>query len=270
MKTMIVDDEEMILKRFERLAKNIPEIEIIGRFRDPLEALLFADKNPVELAFLDIGMPVMDGLILGRKLREIKPGILIVFATAYDDYIREANQMGADYYIMKPFDEQVLRKVTDNMLLLMSRQKKNIYIQAFGRFVVKKDDKPVAISGKAKEILAYLVSKHGREVSNLELFQTIWENREYNHANMTVFYNALKRLKNCLQENSIEDILLSSTHGQMVDTAKFECDYYHWIDGKYASRDDGEYELMIEYSWAEALLAEIYQKKQKTGEQLKL
>ena len=50
----------------------------------------YARENPVEAAFLDIEMPVMNGLVLAQKLRELIPGIVIIFVTGYEQYAMDA------------------------------------------------------------------------------------------------------------------------------------------------------------------------------------
>jgi len=76
------------------------------------QALLLAEAAPVDLAFLDIRMPGLDGLQAAHELRKLCPGIHIVFVTAFDhfDYAREAIRLGVDEYLVKPASaEEVLR-----------------------------------------------------------------------------------------------------------------------------------------------------------------
>ena len=81
-------------------------MNVIAQFENPEEALLFVQENAVELAFLDIKMPGMNGIELAVKIREICPSILIVFISAYDEYIRDSNLIGGDYYIVKPYKKK--------------------------------------------------------------------------------------------------------------------------------------------------------------------
>ena len=141
------------------------------------------------------------------------------------------------------------------------RQHKEIYIQTFGRFIVKKDNIPVNLTGKAKEILALIVIKHGKEISNEEIYGIVWENRPYSNVNMTVFYNALRRLKTALNSAGIGDLLISTARGQMVNTDLFDCDYYAWKEQKMELRDRFEGEFLSEYTWGESILADILMKE---------
>ena len=257
MRTIVVDDEAIMVKRLVRLADGIPDLNIVGQFESAEQALAYAQSQPVDMALLDVKMPKMDGVTLAKRLRLLRPDILIVFVSAYDDYLRDFNQIGGDYYILKPFTRETLEMMMDRVRLIAGRQQKTLYIQTFGRFNVLRDGKPIPLSGKAKEILALVVTRRGREISNEEIFSTIWEDRQYSNANMVVYYNALRRLKEALAKEGLSDLLFSTPHGQMVNTALFDCDYYAWQDRNMGRREQFRGEFLAEYSWGEYLLADM-------------
>lgn len=257
MRAIIVDDEPIMIKRFVRLSENIPDLNITGKFESAKEALVYAENNPVELAFLDVAMPVTNGIELAKKLRKIRPDILIVFISAYDEYIGEFNRIGGDYYILKPYNREILEMAMERIRLISQRQNKELYIQTFGRFLVLRNGHPLRFTGKAKEILALIVTRRGKEISNEEIFTTIWEDREYCNSSMVVYYNALRRLKQTLAKENISNLLISTSRGQMINTSMFDCDYYAWQDKNMGSRDRFEGEFLSEYSWGEYILANI-------------
>ena len=254
MKTIMVDDQPAMIEMFLKLAENIEDLDVVGCFTEPSKAIGYAENNEVDAAFIDIIMPETDGIRLAETLRSIKDDILIVFISAHDEYIRDYNRIGADDFIIKPYERKTLEVVTEKLKLLSKRQKKKVYIKTFGVFTVIKDGRAVKLRGKAKEILALLVTKRGREISNEEIFSTIWENREYSNANMGVCYNAFARLRKSLEEAGLEDLLVSTTRGKMLDTSLFDCDYYEWLDGK---RNLFLGEFMSEYTWGEYILADM-------------
>ena len=145
MRAMIVDDEQIMLRSFMRLSKGIENLDVIAQFESPEEALVFAQENLVELAFLDIKMPGMNGIDLAVRLREICPSILIVFISAYDEYIRDSNLIGGDYYIVKPYKRETIEMMMQKMQILSKGLHKEIYIQMFGRFNVLKDGVPIPL-----------------------------------------------------------------------------------------------------------------------------
>ena len=257
MKTIVVDDEPIMIRSFLRQSAEIEALNVIGTFEDSRQALEFARENRVDLAVLDIAMPGMTGLELAKELRRLTPEILIVFITAYDSYIRDSNQLGADDYIVKPYKSRTLMQMAEKMLLLAKRQQKPVYIQTFGRFLVTQNGKPVPLSGKAKEILALVVTRRGREISNEEIYTTLWEGRPYSNVEMKVYYNALRRLRDALGAAGLSELLLSTTRGQVINTDLFDCDYYDWLDHDSGRSNRFQGQFLSEYSWSESLLADM-------------
>ena len=257
MRAIIVDDEQLMIRKFVRLTAGIRDLNIVGMFETSEDAVSYVRDNPVEAAFLDIEMPEMDGIELAGKLRQIRDDIMIVFITAYDQYIRDANEINGDHYIVKPYTRETLENVMEKLRLLSVRQHKDVYVQTFGRFLVFKEKTPIKLTGKAKEILALVITRRGKEISNEEIYSTIWEGRPYSNACMAVYYNALRRLRNALAAAGIEEILVSTPRGQTVNTSLFDCDYYAWKDKNADPRDLFEGEFMSEYSWGEYILATL-------------
>lgn len=257
MRAIIVDDELLMVRKFVRMMADVDDLNIVGQFENAEDAMEFVKRNPIEIAFLDVEMPEENGMRLARRLREYREDMIIVFVTAYEEYIRESNMLGGDYYLVKPYSKKMLEIMMDKIRVLISRQQKRIYIQTFGRFLVKKDGMPVRLTGKAKEILAIVVTRRGKEISNEEIYSIMWEGRPYSNDCMSVYYNALGRLKRALKAAGISDLLASTTRGQTVNTALFDCDYYSWQDKKKDPRDRFEGDFMSEYSWGEYILADM-------------
>ena len=257
MRAIIVDDEPLMIKSFIRNSDGINDIEIVGRFEDAEKALEYAKGNRFELAVLDIKMPKMSGIELAVKLREIYPKLLIVFISAYDEYLRDYNAIGGDDYIIKPYTQETVRRMVEKMLLVEKRLKKRIYIQMFGRFNVLIDGKPVNLCGKTKEILAYIACRRGLEVSNEMIYTAVWEGREYSNDQMKTYYNAVKRLKTALAGAGAEDLLISTAHGYMLNTEICDCDYFDWLDKNPEPGHRFEGAFLSEYSWGEGMLSEL-------------
>lgn len=261
MRAIIVEDEPLMIEAFLRMSKGVEDLNIVGTFESAEEAINFSEKNPFEIAFLDIELPGENGIECAKILREKMPELLVVFISAYDDYLREFNQIGGDDYIIKPYKREIIEKTMEKMRLLVQRQKKGVYVQMFGRFNVMKDGAPVPLRGKAKEILAYILVKRGKEVSNEEIYSAIWESREYSNVHMKVYYNALRRLKDSLQKYELQDIIFSTARGQMANTDIYDCDYYAWQDDNAGKNERFEGEFMTEYSWGEYILGNMVSEK---------
>jgi len=105
---LVVDDEPAVLEAFESI---LEERFKVLTARGGKEALGIIAKEPVDLVFLDIAMPDMDGMQVLRKIKEYDENLCVIMATATDSARKavEAIQLGAFNYIAKPFDvEEVM------------------------------------------------------------------------------------------------------------------------------------------------------------------
>lgn len=109
-RVMIVDDEAPARERLAGLIGADPDFQVAAQTANGLEAMRLLKQDPVDLVFLDIQMPEMNGLELASYLAEWKTPPLIVFATAYDEYAVKAFEAHAIDYILKPYDAERLKK----------------------------------------------------------------------------------------------------------------------------------------------------------------
>jgi len=72
----IVDDEPLAIEILETYLSQIKDTELVARFTDSLEAFTFLQQHNVDIVFLDINMPLLNGLDLLRNLK-VKPQIII-------------------------------------------------------------------------------------------------------------------------------------------------------------------------------------------------
>lgn len=111
-KTVIIDDEQNAVEVLELLLrKNFPDLNITASFTSSKQALAYLQQNPADLVFLDIQMPFMTGLELLSQIPN--PAFRVVFTTAFDQYAISAIKLSALDYLLKPIDEDLLRKAMD-------------------------------------------------------------------------------------------------------------------------------------------------------------
>jgi len=112
--TVVVDDEQLACDELSYLLNDFPEVEVIARGSNGLEAVELIRKLEPELVFLDVHMPGLDGLGVVRRLREmeIEPPH-VIFVTAYDQYAVEAFRLEAMDYLLKPVDKGRLAETID-------------------------------------------------------------------------------------------------------------------------------------------------------------
>lgn len=95
----IVDDEYHAVEQLKGYVLNTPGLILAGTSGDPLEALERIPTLKPAVTFLDIGMPVMNGLTMAKLVRNITR---IVFTTSYREYGPESYELKADDYLLKP------------------------------------------------------------------------------------------------------------------------------------------------------------------------
>ena len=110
-RALIADDEEHLRDYLEAQLKTAwPELRVIAKAANGLEALRLIDEEAPDVAFLDIRMPGMTGLDVAARLVAGARPPLIVFVTAFDQYAVEAFEHSAVDYLLKPAGEERLAK----------------------------------------------------------------------------------------------------------------------------------------------------------------
>ena len=100
---MLADDEPLARGYLEDLLKAMPDIEVLGSFKNGSEILKACRNNAPDVLILDIEMPVLTGFDVVKRLQaDDMPSI--IFATAYDNYAIDAFDLNAVDYLLKPFD----------------------------------------------------------------------------------------------------------------------------------------------------------------------
>jgi len=108
-RTLIVDDEPHAIEVIETYLGNFTEIEIMGRCNSAIQAFELLQQKPVDLMFLDIKMPGLNGNDL---LRSLKNPPKVIFTTAYSEYALEGFDLNAVDYLLKPISfDRFLRAI---------------------------------------------------------------------------------------------------------------------------------------------------------------
>ena len=135
-KTIVVEDEVLLLKNIEKkITQTNSAFSVVGSAYNGQDALTLIEKDPPDVVFTDIRMPIMDGLRLTEILKERYPFILVVIVSGYDDfeYARKAIVYGVCDYLLKPIRidelEKTLKKLEEKVLI-RSSQKANSIIEA--------------------------------------------------------------------------------------------------------------------------------------------
>ncbi|MNS15493.1 Transcriptional regulatory protein YpdB [compost metagenome] len=98
-KCYIIDDQEPACRLIEDHISKIPQLELVGISHEPLDALSKIQQQPVDLLFLDINMPVLNGI---QFLKALKNPPNTIFTTAYTEYALQAFDLKVIDYLLKP------------------------------------------------------------------------------------------------------------------------------------------------------------------------
>jgi two-component system LytT family response regulator len=105
MNCIILDDEYPAIEELSYFIDNFSSMKILGKFYDSIEALEYVQNNTVDIIFLDINMPKLNGLAFSRVIKTLKVQPLLVFISAHREYALEAFEVAAFDYILKPYSE---------------------------------------------------------------------------------------------------------------------------------------------------------------------
>lgn len=110
MNCIIVDDEPLGRKAIELLIQQTPSLHAVGSFGDATSAGQFLERYTIDLVFLDIKMPGINGLEFART---IQPNTLVIFTTAYIEYALDSYEVDAIDYLVKPIEQERFKKAVE-------------------------------------------------------------------------------------------------------------------------------------------------------------
>ncbi len=252
-----VDDEPLMLGALVKAIKASNDITDVMDFTSCEDALDFIKSNPADIAFLDINMRGMGGLSLAEKIIGFCPDCKIVFCTGYEEYAISAFKIHASGYLLKPISAADVQVEINNIKGVRHREKP-ITAKCFGNFEVYiNGEKLVFKRSKTKELLAFLIDRHGAGVTIAQIGVALWEN-EQEQKTQNYVHQLIRDLRQSLEAVGVEEIFHRNNYFYSINHEKLDCDYYSYLKtGKPEFR--GEY--MSQYSWAEETCGMLWKKK---------
>ena len=247
MKILLVDDEQLQLLRLENACKQVlPEAEFLS-YSNPIKAYEENKDNNLDIAFLDIEMPSINGIQLAKKLKKHNPLLKVVFVTAFNEYALEAFKVHASGYVSKPVSENKIREEIEEIgKTIELKPTKKIQVKCFGNFEIFHNGEPIKFSyKKSKEVFAYLIDREGSAINVNELNAVLWEEDHPSYLR-----NLISDIQTTLNNIDCGDVFIKRHNECYIDVDKIDCDAYEYKkDNPNAVRAyRGEY--MIQYSWA--------------------
>lgn len=235
MKAIIVDDEQSALDYLEQQLKKISKMYVIGKITNPIHAHKTILKEDVDVIFLDIGLPEMNGIRLAEKVLKDKPNLLIVFVTAYDKYAVKAFELNAIDYLVKPIPPERLKKTVeriDNNLQSSTIEKNSpLYVNVLGQFSVEsvkgKREFVAWRTKKAAELFLYLLHHRGKMVRKSFLIELLWPDLALERAN-SLLYTTIYYVRKTLRKYHRHLRLQNVSDGYVLETENIILDFEEW------------------------------------------
>lgn len=122
----IADDNERMVQLLERIVSSDEELEVVGKAGNGEELIEIIKEKKPDVVLLDIIMPKLDGLTVMDRVNQEpnlkKPAFIVISAVSQEKMTEDAFELGADYYILKPFDNET---VVNRIKRVRTRQQRN-------------------------------------------------------------------------------------------------------------------------------------------------
>lgn len=167
-RALVADDELPARGELTYELSNIPGVKVIGECGNGREVLAFLKTHPnVDILFLDIEMPLMNGLECAKEIVRMDLSVKVVFATGYSQFAVKAFDLEAFDYILKPYDEKriqrTIKRYADSLELRENHRSPGEIINTSQRISLQTKDKTVMIS-PAQEIIIISTEKSDRSL----------------------------------------------------------------------------------------------------------
>lgn len=211
---LLVDDEPLARSRLRRLLDGVPAVTVIGEAADGSQAVSEVKRLQPDIVFLDIQMPVCDGIQAAKKITALsEPQPAIIFCTAYDQYGLAAIKASAIDYLLKPVSSEDLniaiqraQKVSKSQLHRLSNvwnQRSSVFdrtesvVSRLESGLLKTPINEIAYF-KSADKLVYATTTAGKEVVVDVILKELIERFPHEllriHRNCVVNVNQLERL----------------------------------------------------------------------------
>ena len=187
MRCIIVEDQPPAQRILKKFIQDVPTLELVGVFSDGLQAMDFLNAEPVDLMFLDIHLPKINGLDF---LKSIPEAPQVVLTTAFSEYALEGYDLNVVDYLLKPFSFQrflqAVNKANAKHELLASKNEKaavsEIYVKSSHEHIkvsvkdiysISSDSDYTEIHLKNKKILSNEPLRHWLEVLGSNQFYQV-------------------------------------------------------------------------------------------------
>jgi len=248
MNVLLVDDEALARRRLRRLLTDADDVTVVAECGSGGAAIEALRTHHVDLVFLDVQMPGMDGFEVLKALP--RPAPHVVFATAFDDYAIRAFEVEAVDYLLKPFARARVEEAVGRVRTRLERGNDGLDVEA----VLKR------LEEGRKEHLRQIPVHAGKRILLIGIDEVHWFGVEYRlvyahtaeRAFMTNF--TLREL-----EDRLDPELFFRAHKASLVNMRQVKEIVPWFGGRYklVMRDQAGSEVPVSRAQARALRAKL-------------
>ncbi|UII81150.1 LytTR family DNA-binding domain-containing protein [Flagellimonas sp. CMM7] len=115
LRVIIIDDEPLAINVLKNYAEQIKQLQLVNTFSNAIDATSFLQENEVDIIFLDINMPILDGL---NFLESLHVSPMIVITTAHEEYALKSFELEVIDYLVKPIPFPRFLKTVNRIISL--------------------------------------------------------------------------------------------------------------------------------------------------------
>lgn len=155
-RALVADDELPARGELTYELSNIPGVKVIGECGNGREVLAFLKTHPnVDILFLDIEMPLMNGLECAKEIIRMDLSVKVVFATGYSQFAVKAFDLEAFDYILKPYDEariaRTISRLADSLALMEKERAPGEIVSTSQKISLQTQGKTIMISSEKSD-----------------------------------------------------------------------------------------------------------------------
>lgn len=249
--TIIVDDSSICVDMLFDICSTFEDLKL-NKFTKPEEAVIYSRNNLVNLAFLDVSMPGIDGIELGQILRTHNPDIVLIYVSSKEETCSDAMRIKADGYIFKPYSIADISYAINKASLLINNTHESIYIKTRGNFDIYCGNELIHFSNaKAKELLALCVASKGQDLNMETAIKKLWPGKPLDDKAKRLYRKAVSAIKSTLSLYTNIQVFANSRGNCRVLINNFKSDYLMYSeDGENMDNNIHNTIYFKQYNWS--------------------
>lgn len=141
LRAVIADDDPYMRIILRKALSRISDVEVIAEAENGIKLTQTALSLSPDVVFVDIGMPELDGMESAKRIFNANPDVFIIFATAFDNYAKDAFEVYAFDYLVKPFNVDRIAQTIERIKKVKTERDENLLLKKQVESFNKKDPK---------------------------------------------------------------------------------------------------------------------------------